>query len=52
MFTGIITALGTVRAIEPIAAGKDMRLLIETPAAFMAEPPVGSAHPSPVPAAA
>jgi riboflavin synthase len=41
MFTGIISALGTVRAIEPIGAGKDMRLLIDTPAAFMAEPPVG-----------
>jgi riboflavin synthase len=31
MFTGIITALGTVRAIEPIGGGKDMRLVIETP---------------------
>ena len=40
MFTGIINALGTVRAIEPIGAGKDMRLVIDTPAAFLAEPPV------------
>jgi riboflavin synthase len=39
MFTGIINALGTVRAIEPIGAGKDMRLVIDTPAAFLAEPP-------------
>jgi riboflavin synthase len=31
MFTGIITALGTVRAIQPIGGGKDMRLVIETP---------------------
>jgi riboflavin synthase len=31
MFTGIITALGTVRAIEPIGGGKDMRLVIATP---------------------
>jgi len=31
MFTGIITALGTVRAIEPIGGGRDMRLVIETP---------------------
>src|SRR5450631_539272 len=31
MFTGIITALGTVRAIEPIGDGKDMRLVIDTP---------------------
>ncbi len=40
MFTGIINALGSVRAIEPIGAGKDMRLVIDTPAAFLAEPPV------------
>jgi riboflavin synthase len=40
MFTGIISALGIVRAIEPIGAGKDMRLVIDTPAAFLAEPPV------------
>jgi riboflavin synthase len=40
MFTGIISTLGTVRAIEPIGAGKDMRLVIDTPAAFIAEPPV------------
>jgi riboflavin synthase len=39
MFTGIISALGTVRAIEPLGAGKDMRLRIDTPAAFLAEPP-------------
>jgi len=31
MFTGIITALGTIRAILPIGGGKDMRLAIETP---------------------
>lgn len=31
MFTGIITALGTIRAIEPIGGGKDMRLVIATP---------------------
>lgn len=40
MFTGIITALGHVRTIDPIAAGKDMRLVIDTPAAFLAVPPV------------
>jgi riboflavin synthase len=40
MFTGIINALGSVRAIEPIGAGKDMRLVIDTPAAFLAEPAV------------
>ncbi len=31
MFTGIITASGTVRALDPIGDGKDMRLVIETP---------------------
>ncbi len=31
MFTGIITALGHVRSIDPIAQGHDMRLVIETP---------------------
>ena len=31
MFTGIITALGTIRAIDPIGGGKDMRLVIEAP---------------------
>ena len=31
MFTGIITALGTVCAIDPIGGGKDMRLVIGTP---------------------
>jgi riboflavin synthase len=40
MFTGIITALGHVRSIDPIAQGNDMRLVIETPAGFLAEPPV------------
>ena len=29
MFTGIITAVGRVRSIDPIAAGQDMRLVIE-----------------------
>lgn len=31
MFTGIITALGSVRAISPIGGGADMRLVIATP---------------------
>ena len=30
MFTGIVTALGTMRRIDPIGAGKDMRLVIGT----------------------
>ena len=40
MFTGIITALGHIRAIDPIGDGRDMRIVIDTPAAFLAEPPV------------
>jgi riboflavin synthase len=39
MFTGIITALGQVRSIEPIAQGHDMRLVIDTPPTFLADPP-------------
>jgi riboflavin synthase len=31
MFTGIITALGTIHRIEPIGGGKDMRLVIAAP---------------------
>jgi riboflavin synthase len=31
MFTGIVTALGRVRAIQPIGDGQDMRLVIEAP---------------------
>ncbi len=33
MFTGIVTGLGTVRAVTPIGAGQDMRLVIATPVA-------------------
>ena len=40
MFTGIITALGHIRSIDPIGEGRDMRLVIETPATFLADPPV------------
>jgi riboflavin synthase len=42
MFTGIVTAIGTVRAIEPIAASRDMRLVIATPWPDTAAIPVGS----------
>jgi riboflavin synthase len=31
MFTGIVTAVGAVRSIEPIGGGKDMRLVIAAP---------------------
>jgi riboflavin synthase len=40
MFTGIVTALGSVAAIDPISQGRDMRLKIATPAGFLADPPV------------
>ena len=35
MFTGIITARGTIRAITPIGDGHDMRLVIATPPEFL-----------------
>jgi riboflavin synthase len=41
MFTGIVTALGTVRAISPIGADRDMRLVIAVPAAFLDNPVQG-----------
>jgi riboflavin synthase len=40
MFTGIITALGRVSAIRQIGSNRDMRLVIDTPATFLANPPV------------
>ncbi len=36
MFTGIISAVGQVRSVEPIASGRDMRLVV---AASWPEPP-------------
>ena len=38
MFTGIVTDLGTVREVQPIGEGNDMRLVIGTSPAFLAEP--------------
>jgi riboflavin synthase len=38
MFTGIVTDLGTVREAQPIGGGHDMRLVIGTSPAFLAEP--------------
>jgi riboflavin synthase len=35
MFTGIITAMGQVRAVTPIGDGRDMRLTLGAPAAFL-----------------
>ena len=39
MFTGIVTALGTVREVQPIGAGHDMRVLIGVAPGFLATPP-------------
>ncbi len=36
MFTGIITAIGQISAVAPLGGGRDMRLTIATPAAFLA----------------
>lgn len=38
MFTGIVTALGTVREVQPIGAGHDARFVIGVAPAFLAEP--------------
>ncbi|MFN6955813.1 MAG: riboflavin synthase [Acetobacteraceae bacterium] len=38
MFTGIVTALGTVREVQPIGGGHDLRLVIGCAPAFLAEP--------------
>ncbi|MBR0680555.1 riboflavin synthase [Roseomonas eburnea] len=38
MFTGIVTALGTVREVQPIGGGHDLRLVIGTAPAFLTEP--------------
>lgn len=38
MFTGIVTDLGTVREVQPLGEGNDMRLVIGTSPAFLAQP--------------
>jgi riboflavin synthase len=42
MFTGIITGLGTVRAITPLGEGSDMRLVIATPWPDTSSIPLGA----------
>jgi len=42
MFTGIVTALGTVRTIRPLGNGEDMRLTIATPWQDAANIPIGA----------
>jgi riboflavin synthase len=38
MFTGIVTALGTVREVQPIGGGHDLRLVVGVAPAFLREP--------------
>lgn len=38
MFTGIVTDLGTVREVQPIGQGHDLRLVIGTSPEFLAMP--------------
>ncbi|MBV8613588.1 MAG: riboflavin synthase [Acetobacteraceae bacterium] len=42
MFTGIITALGTVREITPLGEGRDMRLVIAAPWPDTGQIPIGA----------
>ena len=42
MFTGIVTALGTVRAVAPLGGGRDMRLVIAAPWPDTAQIPLGA----------
>lgn len=42
MFTGIITAIGVVAAIDPIGGGHDMRLAIDTPQGWLAGAEIGA----------
>ena len=42
MFTGIITAVGTVRRLIPLGGGSDMRLVIATPWTDAAAIPIGA----------
>jgi riboflavin synthase len=42
MFTGIVTALGTVRAISPLGGSADMRLTIAAPWSDTASIPIGA----------
>ena len=42
MFTGIVTALGKIRAVSAIGTGRDMRLMIEAPWADTADIPIGA----------
>ena len=51
MFTGIVTDLGTVREVLPIGGANDMRLVIGTSPAFLADPAPQPAEPGTLAAA-
>ena len=42
MFTGIVSGVGRVRALAPVGAGQDMRLVIEAPWPDTASIPIGA----------
>lgn len=42
MFTGIVTALGTIRSITPLGVGHDMRLVIAAPWPDTSRIPIGA----------
>jgi riboflavin synthase len=42
VFTGIITAIGTVRDVAPIGGGQDMRLVIATPEGWLEGAAIGA----------
>lgn len=42
MFTGIVTALGTVRRISPLGSGQDMRVVVGAPWPDTARIPIGA----------
>ena len=42
MFTGIITAQGTVRQVTPIGGGQDMRMVVSTPEGWLEGAAIGA----------
>ena len=42
MFTGIVTAIGTIRRLTPIGAGQDMRVAIATPPGWLERVALGA----------
>ncbi|MFC7734295.1 riboflavin synthase [Roseomonas sp. GCM10028921] len=42
MFTGIVTAIGTIRRLTPIGSGRDMRVAIATPPGWLGGVAIGA----------